>query len=103
MAKGSTPGQHRATWARDRMNGGYNVRVVGPNANRFGERKVDDGSKDGVIVRRTVPVTLKNGQTRDVTLGNVLWTGKDEETGQPVALYNHIPDNAAEDQQEIPF
>lgn len=104
MAKSNaTAGSHRATWARDRMNGGYNVRVVGPNANRFGARKLDDGTKEGHVIYRTVPVTLKNGTTRDVKLGDVLWTGKDDDTGLPVALYSHIPETADSDQEELPF
>jgi hypothetical protein len=95
-------GAHRATWAKDRRNGGYLVRVIGPNANRFGERRVDDGSKDGIIVRRKVPVTLKSGEQKMAELGGVVWTGKDEDTGQPVALYTHIPEQADE-QDELPF
>lgn len=102
MAKGET-GKHRATWAKDRQNGGYNVRVVGPMANRFGARKVKDEDGKETIVYRDVPVTLKNGSQRMVKLGDVLWTGKDEDTGLPVALYSHIPDTVEEDQGEIPF
>lgn len=103
MAKGNEAGQHRATWARDRMNGGYNVRVVGPFANRFGSRKVKDDAGNESIIYRVIPVTLKNGNTRDVKLGDVLWTGKDEDTGKPVALYSHVPDTVEEEQSELPF
>lgn len=70
---------HRATYATDKKNGGYLVRVQGPHANAF--------------VNREVPVTKKDGETSMETLTRLIWvgvdTGTDEKpgTGQPCALY----------------
>ena len=60
---------HKATFARDKRKGGYLIRVEGPAANRFANKEV--------------PVTLKNGEERLETLENVIWSGKDKETGNP--------------------
>jgi len=79
--------QHRATFARDKRNGGYLIRVMGPYANRFAGREV--------------PVTLKSGATRQASLEAVIWTGNDNETGQPVALYTFLPDR--EEEQSVEF
>lgn len=64
---------HRATYATDKRQGGYLVRVSGPSANRF--------------VSREVPVTRKDGAETNEKLLKLLWTGKDQETGEMVALY----------------
>jgi hypothetical protein len=70
--------QHRATFSRDKRQGGYLVRVEGPNANRFAGREV--------------PVTMRSGDEKTITLEGVIWTGTDKETGQPVALYTFEPE-----------
>lgn len=64
---------HRATFSRDRRKGGYLVRVEGPHSNRFTDR--------------TVPVTMRNGTEKDVTLRGLVWSGNDNESGKPVSLY----------------
>ena len=79
--------QHRATFARDKRNGGYLVRVMGPHANRFAGKEV--------------PVTLKNNTERKALLEDVVWTGKDDDTGKPVALYTHAPE--PQEEQEVEF
>lgn len=72
-----TPGRaHRATYATDKRNGGYIVRVAGPHA--------------GAFAGRTVPVTLKSGEEQSEQLSKLIWTGNDNETGQPVALYRFV-------------
>lgn len=65
--------RHRASYATDKRNGGYLVRVAGPDANRFAKREV--------------PVTMKDGSEHNETLANLVWAGKDNETGENVALY----------------
>jgi hypothetical protein len=65
--------RHKATYATDKRNGGYLIRVAGPDANRF--------------AGRTVPVTLKNETQHDETLEGLVWAGVDQETGGNVALY----------------
>lgn len=67
-------GGHKATYARDKRKGGYLVRVQGPHAAAFAGRKV--------------PVTLMSGSVQEEELTGLIWSGKDNETGQPVALYN---------------
>lgn len=65
--------QHRATYSMDKTTGGYLIRVAGPFANRFAGREV--------------PVTMKSGEEHQETLVRLIWTGKDKETGENVALY----------------
>ena len=79
---------HRATYSRDNKQGGWNVRVVGPQANMFAGREV--------------PVTMKDGSTHMEKLDKLLWTGTDKDTGQPVAVYSFVA-KPKEDQDEIPF
>lgn len=79
---------HRATYAADKRNGGYLIRVQGPYSNRFAGREV--------------PVTLKSGEVKPEHLEKVIWTGKDEETGQPVTLYSFERKPQVLD-DEIPF
>lgn len=79
---------HRATYATDKIHGGYIVRVEGPHANRF--------------AGRTVPITRRDGTENEATLEKLLWTGKDDESGQPVALYSFAPEQKKLN-DEIPF
>ena len=65
--------QHKATYATDKRKGGYLVRVAGPNAN--------------VFVDREVPVETRDGKEHIEKLEKLIWSGKDQETGEPVALY----------------
>lgn len=66
--------QHKATYASDKKRPGkYLVRVIGPNADKFSTREV--------------PVTRKDDSESMETLGRIVWTGTDTETGKPVALY----------------
>jgi len=66
--------QHKATYARDKRQGGYMVRVEGPHA--------------GVFAGREVPVTTKAGDEHPEKLIDLVWVGKDQESGKPVALYH---------------
>jgi hypothetical protein len=84
----SSGGQHRATYASDKRNGGYLVRVVGPYANRFAGREV--------------PVTLRLGGVQPEMLERLIWSGVDQETKQPVALYK-FRSRPAEKGEEIEF
>jgi len=86
MAATKKDRQHRATFATDKRNGGYLIRVAGPYANRFNGRDV--------------PVTRKDGSETTVTLERVIWAGKDRESGEPVALYTFVRQEIEED---IPF
>jgi len=79
---------HRATYATDKRQGGYLVRVAGPHSNGF--------------VGREVPVTLKDGSEQTETLERLIWTGKDKETGEPVSLYKFKAKPRAA-QEEIEF
>lgn len=81
--------EHKASFAKDSRNGGYNIRVQGPNANRFAGREV--------------PVTRKDGSESIETLSDLFWSGVDwdEETQQgtrePIALYHFIQKPKADD------
>lgn len=94
MAKASAenkPGQHKATYARDKRNGGYIIRVEGPNAPRFAGREVP---------------LLKKGETSpssNETLTDLIWSGLDSESGKPVALYHFAAKPREELNDEIPF
>ena len=79
---------HRASYAKDNREGGYNIRVIGPHAKKMGNR--------------WLPVTRMDGsENMEFTLG-IIWSGTDEDTGSPVALFKmwHAP-KVADD--EIPF
>lgn len=65
--------RHRATYSTDKKKGGYLIRVVGPDAERF--------------VGREVPVHTKAGTEHMEKLSALLWTGPDKETGEKIALY----------------
>lgn len=82
---------HKATFATDKRNpGGYLVRVQGPTAQAFAGRQV--------------PVTRKDNSESIETLEACIWAGRDDESGDPVALYRFVSrprDDAAED--NLPF
>lgn len=86
-ASGEPTPKHRATFAKDKRKGGYLIRVAGPMSNRFSGR--------------TVPVTMKAGGQQTETLTDVIWTGKDDDTGEPVTLYHF--ENKPLGDDEIPF
>lgn len=79
---------HRATFARDKRKGGYLIRVQGPHSESFAGREV--------------PVTLKDGSENTEKLDRLVWSGKDQETGEPVTLYTFVP-KPKEQQDEIEF
>lgn len=81
--------EHRATYSKDKMHGGYNIRIVGPKANRFANRT-------------GIPVTLKDGSEKSDDCGDLLFTGTDDDTGKPYAVYKKVPKEKAAD-DEIPF
>lgn len=66
--------KHRATYATDKRKGGYLVRVAGPQSNMF--------------IGREVPVTMKDGSEHNEKLTKLVWSGKDNDTGEPVSLYH---------------
>lgn len=80
---------HKAAYSRDKMKGGYLIRIEGPHASKF--------------AGRVVPVTTKAGDEHEETLDTLIWSGKDEETGKPVALYSFIAKPAEDLDDEIPF
>lgn len=71
--------EHKATYAADKRNGGYLVRVIGPQANKF--------------AGKIVPVVKRDDSESQEALERVVWTGIDSGTpdrpgtGKPVALY----------------
>jgi hypothetical protein len=79
--------QHKATYATDKRNGGYLIRVAGPNAAKF--------------AGKTVPVTLKNDSEQNEMLERLIWAGKDKESGENVALYKFAP--KPREMEDIPF
>lgn len=84
---------HRATYAkkRDEMKNvvpGYNIRVVGPAAAKMS--------------RRWVPVTKLGGAEAMEFLMTRLWHGIDEDTGEPIGLYEMYK-KPRELEDEIPF
>lgn len=87
MAEAKAKRMHRATYAADKRNGGYNVRVAGPYATNFGGREV--------------PVTLKDGTEKVEKLEFVIWSGKDRETGEKVALYTFQHKPRADEQVDF--
>lgn len=92
--------QHKATYAADKINGGYLVRVLGPYANRFSGREV--------------PVIRKDDTEDTEILDKLIWVGVDNDhtdpdgtvkkgTGKPVALYSFKPHPKDEKLDEIAF
>lgn len=90
LAPGANPvkrgGGHRATYATDKRKGGYLIRVQGPSPDRF--------------VGRTIPVHRRDGSETEETLDRVIWSGKDDESGDNVSLYKFLPKPLDD---EIPF
>lgn len=78
---------HKATYATDKKKGGYLVRVAGPHAPDFAGREV--------------PVTRRDGTEGLEMLEKVIWTGKDQESGETVALYKFA--SKPRDMDEIVF
>jgi len=65
--------KHKATYASDKKTGGYLVRVQGPSAAAFAGREVP-------VIRRDDSETVEK-------LVKLVWAGKDQESGENVALY----------------
>ena len=80
---------HKATYARDKRKGGYLIRVIGPNAAAFAGREV--------------PVVRKDDSETMEKLDGLIWSGTDEETGKPVALYSFEARPKDDLNDEIPF
>lgn len=78
---------HKATYSSDKRKGGYLVRVEGPSAAKF--------------AGRTVPVTRKSGEENAEELDGLVWSGVDEESGKPVALYTFKQKPRAKDEVEF--
>ena len=80
MADDKTPAVgkrlHKATYAKDKLKGGYLVRVEGLHSNMF--------------AGRDVPVVRKDDSETVETLDSLIWTGKDNESGKPVTLYSFV-------------
>lgn len=84
---------HKATYATDkRRPGKYLIRIIGPTADKF---------KAG----REVPVTRKDNTESMETLDRCIWAGRDEETGEPVALYHFVEKERVPEQlqPDLPF
>lgn len=85
---------HKATYAKDRKEGGYNLRVIGPHAKKMG--------------RRWLPVTRFDGSENMEYALDIIWSGTDDGTedrpgtGLPVALFS-MWKAPKEEQDEIPF
>lgn len=71
--KQGTKRLHKATFASDKKNGGYLIRVQGPTPN--------------VFAGKIVPVVKMNDDESAEALERLVWFGKDAESGIPVALY----------------
>lgn len=75
----AAPGrQHVATYANDKKNGGYLVRIAGPHASSFAGREV--------------PVTRLDKSEGTEKLLKLIWSGVDTadyggKAGEPIALY----------------
>lgn len=80
--------QHVATYANDKKNGGYLVRIAGPHAARFAGREV--------------PVTRLDKSEGTETLEKLIWSGVDTgeyggKAGEPIALYTFTRKPRAEE------
>lgn len=84
-----TQRQHKATYARDKYSGGWNVRVIGPHARQFAGREV--------------PVTRADDSESIETLDKLIWSGTDDETARPVALYSFVPKEREDREQTFSF
>jgi hypothetical protein len=81
--------QHKATYARDKKKGGYIIRVIGPNAASFAGREV--------------PVTRMDDSESMEKLIALIWSGTDEETSRPVALYSFEARPKEKTADDLPF
>jgi hypothetical protein len=50
---------------------------------------------------RVVPVTMKNDDEHDEELERLIWSGKDQESGENVALYKFKPRPREETETEF--
>ncbi len=90
MANAEPKRLHKATYATDKRNGGYLIRVAGPNAAKFAGREV--------------PVTMKSGDEHNEKLERLIWTGIDTESGDTVALYKFVAKPREETEADaLPF
>jgi hypothetical protein len=93
VVKSGAKRAHKATFATDKRNGGYLVRVIGPHANAFGGK--------------IVPVVKRDDSETMEELGRVVWfgidTGTEQQpgTGKPVALYTFIPKGRSEGDEPL--
>ena len=80
--------KHRATFAKDKVKGGYLIRVIGPHASK--------------MAGRWLPVTkLDNSETMEFAI-DLITSGPDEDSGTYYALYSMYR-KPKEQQDEIPF
>lgn len=77
------PRQHKATYSRDSREGGWLLRIVGPNATKFSGRDVPVTRNDGTENMETVGKLITSG----VDEGNVIAADK----GKNYALYKFEP------------
>lgn len=89
MAETQPKPKHIATYATDKKKGGYLIRVAGEYPERFAGREV--------------PVTRRDGTKSVEKLERLIWTGKDAETGDNVALYKFEARPRDDAQVELPF
>jgi hypothetical protein len=80
---------HKATYASNKREGGYLIRVQGPTAGAFASREV--------------PVTRRDGTESTEKLTSLIWTGIDDETGEKVALYHFEARPRDEVVDDLPF
>lgn len=81
---------HKATYASDKRNPGqYLIRIIGPTAAAFAGREV--------------PVVRKDDSESSEKLLRCIWTGTDEETNRPVALYTFEAKPRDTHQEDLPF
>ena len=81
--------KHKATFASDNRNGGYMIRVEGPNADAFSKREV--------------PVTRYDGTETVEKCEKLIWKGADSESGKPIALYKFVAHKRAEKANAVSF
>lgn len=85
----TTKRQHKATYATDKRNGGYLIRISGPTPEKF--------------VGQEVPVTQRSGEEHKERLTRLVWTGPDTNNpGEKVALYKFEP-RPRDPEQEVTF
>ena len=97
LSTGSPSGSrlHKATYARDKRTGGYNIRISGPYPNRFAGKEV--------------PVTTVKGGEHTEKLLRLLWSGIETSSeyggtvGEAVALYSFEASPREDKQEELPF